>query len=385
MDNPLLKKEIIELIQRKGKITFADFMDMALYHPEYGYYTSEREKLGKEGDFYTSTDVHPVFGGLIARQMEQMWKIMGCGKFTIVELGAGKGWLCHDILSFIKERSPEFYKNVEYKIVEISKYHIEKQSGILKDFEDKIVREQFSDGKFSFGPIEGCYLSNEFFDSLPVHSVVVEENTLKEIFVTTKDGVLVETTGCLSTPELEEYFHGLNINLNEGQKAEVNLKAIEWIKNISRCLKRGFAITIDYGHPAEGLYSDIRSRGTLMCYYKHTTNESPLERIGNQDITAHVNFTSLMKAGEEEDIKTTGLAKQSHFLITLGILDEMNRSRNDIKKVLTMKNLIIPGGMGDTFKILIQHKGIDSPELIGLRDINNPELASEIEGTSSTC
>ncbi|KKL25085.1 hypothetical protein LCGC14_2408860, partial [marine sediment metagenome] len=121
MDTSDLKAEIVNLIVKKGKITFADYMDLALYHPKYGYYTSEKEKIGKRGDYYTSSDVHPVFGELIARQLEQMWKILGKGKFTVVEMGAGKGWLCYDIISFIKDRFPEFFEKIDYKIVEISK------------------------------------------------------------------------------------------------------------------------------------------------------------------------------------------------------------------------------------------------------------------------
>ena len=181
MEIPALKKEIVDLINKRGKITFADFMELALYHPEHGYYTSGKEKIGKKGDYYTSSDVHPVFGELIARQLEQMWRLMGKGRFTVVEMGAGKGWVCYDIINLIRNEFPEFFEEIDYKIVEISRNLIERQSNTLKGLEDKVSWESFSEDGFSFEPVVGSFLSNEFVDSLPVHQVVVEDNCLKEI------------------------------------------------------------------------------------------------------------------------------------------------------------------------------------------------------------
>jgi SAM-dependent MidA family methyltransferase len=380
MEIPALRKEIVNLINKRGKITFADFMELALYHPEHGYYTSGKEKIGKKGDYYTSSDVHPVFGELIARQLEQMWRLMGKGRFTVVEMGAGKGRFCYDIINFIKKKFPEFFEEVDYKIVEISQNLIERQSSTLKGLEDKVSWESLSEDGFSFEPVIGSFLSNEFVDSLPVHQVVVENNCLKEIYVTIKDDKFCEVIDDLSDLALEDYFAKSKISLKEGQRVEVNLRALDWVKNISRYLKRGFVITIDYGYLAEDLYSEQRHRGTLMCYYEHITSENPYERVGSQDITSHVNFSSLMEAGNRCGLNTTGFTRQSKFLIALGILDEMNKVQGDIGKLLTIKNLFLPGGMGDVFKVLIQHKGIDNPELIGLRSMSEPGLVREIEG-----
>lgn len=380
MEIPALRKEIVNLINKRGKITFADFMELALYHPEHGYYTSGKEKIGKKGDYYTSSDVHPVFGELIARQLEQMWRLMGKGWFTVVEMGAGKGRFCYDIINFIKKKFPEFFEEVDYKIVEISQNLIERQSSTLKGLEDKVSWESLSEDGFSFEPVIGSFLSNEFVDSLPVHQVVVENNCLKEIYVTIKDDKFCEVIDDLSDLALEDYFAKSKISLKEGQRVEVNLRALDWVKNISRYLKRGFVITIDYGYLAEDLYSEQRHRGTLMCYCEHITSENPYERVGSQDITSHVNFSSLMEAGNRCGLNTTGFTRQSKFLIALGILDEMNKVQGDIGKLLTIKNLFLPGGMGDIFKVLIQHKGIDNPELIGLRSMSEPGLVREIEG-----
>ena len=160
MDSRDLRTEIVNLINGKGKITFADFMVLALYHPNHGYYTSGKEKIGKKGDYYTSSDVHPVFGELIARQLEQMWRLLGSDRFTVVEIGAGKGWLCHDILNYVRNEYPEFFEKIDYKIVEISQNLIERQSDTLKRLEEKVSWESFTEDGFSFNPIEGCFLSN---------------------------------------------------------------------------------------------------------------------------------------------------------------------------------------------------------------------------------
>ncbi|MDR4496315.1 MAG: SAM-dependent methyltransferase [Candidatus Scalindua sp.] len=366
-------------VTKGGLITFADFMDMALYHPEYGYYTSTKERIGRKGDYYTSSDVHPLFGQLIARQLEQMWRILGMGMFTVVEMGAGKGLLCYDIITFIKKCFPEFFEVIEYKIVEINKDQVENQSNLLKGFASKISWESFSADGFSFEPVKGCFLSNEFVDSLPVHRLIVEDGRLKEIYVGHEDGEFCEIVGELSVSELEEYFMEFPVQLKEGQEAEVNLRAVDWISNMSRSLNKGFVITIDYGYRAVDIYSEDKFKGTLMCYHKHSTNENPFVRVGDQDITSHVNFSSLIKAGEKSGLSTTGFTKQSHFLIALGAIERMIDSPGDIRRVLAIKNLILPGGMGEVFKVLIQHKSINNPELTGLRVISELGLIREIE------
>ncbi|GJQ59388.1 MAG: SAM-dependent methyltransferase [Candidatus Scalindua sp.] len=373
------KSALINDVIKEGSKTFADFMGWALYHPEHGYYTSQREKIGREGDYYTSSDVHPVFGQLIGRQLEEMWRILGKGEFTVVEMGAGKGWLCYDVLTYIKGHFPEFFETIEYKIVEISRYHIGKQSEILKEFEAKVSWESSPVDRLFVAPLVGCVLSNEFVDSLPVHQVVVKDGSLREVYVTVKDGELCEVFDGPSTPLLEEYFEELSIQLKEGQRAEVNLKSLEWMKRVALNVKRGFVVTIDYGYLASDLYSDERFGGTLICYHRHTTEEDPFARVGNQDITSHVNFTGLMNVGVRSGLYTTGFTKQSHFLLALGILDTMKESHGDMGRFLTMKNLILPGGMGDVFKVLIQHKGLKDPKLIGLREMSEEGLMQEIE------
>jgi len=173
----------------------------------------------------------------------------------------------------------------------------------------------------------------------------------------------------------------MNIVLEEGQKAEVNLQALDWVEKVARCVKKGFVLTIDYGFHAQELYAVHRREGTLLCYHHHQTSENPFERMGEQDITSHVNFTSLIKKGEEVGLHFTGLVPQYRFLIGLGILEEMESRGRELSEIeglglrLSLKHLIEPEvGMGEVFKVLIQHKGIEKPLLDGLRDLESIHL-----------
>jgi SAM-dependent MidA family methyltransferase len=226
--------------------------------------------------------------------------------------------------------------------------------------------------------MEGCFLSNELVDAFPVHQVTLDHGNLKEIYVTQDHGQLTEQWGEPSEPRIPSYFQSIGIKLQEGQRAEVNLKALDWVEKVARCLKKGFVLTIDYGYLAKELYGSHRRKGTLLCYYQHQTSENPYERLGEQDITSHVNFTGLIQKGEEVGLHLTGLVPQYQFLLALGFLQEIESLGGEMSEMdalqlrLTLKHLIEPEmGMGEVFKVLIQHKGIDRPQLDGLRDLGS--------------
>jgi len=227
----------------------------------------------------------------------------------------------------------------------------------------------------------GCLFSNELVDSFPVHLVYQKDGEIKEVFVGHDGEDFKEILGIPSTPSLMEYLQNYALPLTEGQRAEVNLNALSWLTEVSQILKKGFLLTIDYGYEAEELYHPARREGTLLCYYQHTTSSNPYERIGYQDITAHVNFTALIKKGAALGFKKNGLVEQYKFLIALGLLRdleslEINRyqfSPGEFwKQKLAMKNFLVPGGMGTLFKVLIQSKGVEEANLIGLQDIFAP-------------
>ena len=367
----MLHQIISDEIREKGPLTFARFMEICLYHPQYGYYFSGRACRGREGDYFTSPTVHPVFGALLGKQLAQMWGLLGEGTFEIVEMGGGEGYLCLDILDYLQRYEPQFYDLLRYRMVEISPVCIEKQKGLLSSHWAKVTWDSVED--VGAVKVEGCFLSNELLDAFPVHRVMMEEGELQEIYVDSVKGQFLEVQSDPSTPELEAYFQRLGITLTEGQRAEVNLEALEWLDRISQGLERGFVITVDYGYPAQELFSPHRKDGTFMCYRSHRALSDPYSHLGLQDMTSHVDVTSLILRGEEYGLELTGVVPQYRFLLALGILEEAARvgdkegSWEAMNERLTLKNLILPGGMGEIFKVLIQHKGIERPQLDGLR------------------
>ncbi len=375
-----LSQFILSEIEKGGPIPFSQFMEWCLYHPEYGYYRSERAKIGRDGDYYTSPCVHPLFGGMIAKQLSQMAEQMGGSTFDVVESGGGRGFLCEDVLQWTKKNSPVFYQRLHYHLIETAPPFLKEQKERLREYKKEgkifwIESEAFEKGKIQ---MEGCFLSNELLDAFPVHQVVVDHGNLKEVYVTQENSQLKEQVGELSDPRIASYFQSIDITLQEGQRAEVNLNALDWMEKVARCLKRGFVLTIDYGYHAKELYASHRRAGTLLCYTRHRTSDNPYERIGEQDITSHVNFTSLILKGEELGLRLTGLVPQYQFLMALGLLQEMESMEREMSEMdgfqfrLSLKHLIEPEmGMGEVFKVLIQHKGIIEPQLNGLREFRS--------------
>ena len=366
-----LHRIIEDEIQHQGSITFAEFMRLCLYHPEYGYYSSGHSRRGKRGDYYTNPTVHKLFGELLGKQMVQMWKVLGAEAFDIVEMGGGEGYLCQDILGYLHDHEPALYERMKYYMVEVSIPIIEAQKKLLASHQNKV---KWYDGReIKEKAVVGCFLSNELIDSFPVHRVMWQDGALHEIYVTLEDGKFKEVLAAPSTKALKDYFQRLDVCLEEGQKAEVNLEALRWLRGVAKSLLRGFVITIDYGYLARELYNTVRMNGTMMCYQGHSASTDLYVEVGRQDMTAHVDFTSLIECGEMWELKCTGLVPQYKFFLGLGILDEIERLGQDkgeleaMAERLTIKNLIFPDGMGATFKVLVQHKGVERPQLDGLR------------------
>ena len=373
--------ELVEFLRRKiettGGITFAEFMEQCLYHPEFGYYTSPRNRIGKEGDFFTSSSVHFLFGRLIARQLEQMWQLLGRGEFTVAEQGAGEGHLCLDILDALAEEFPEFYQTVNYRIAEISPDDQMRQASQLQRHVDagRVTWCRLED----LQGMQGCFLSNELIDAFPVHRLDKQDGELQEIYVVNSEKGFVEDVRPLNNPAVEAYFKLIGTMLLEGNRAEINLQALSWMETVSKLLHRGFVLTIDYGYPAEELFAPFRRNGTLLCYHKHQTNDNPYQRVGCQDITAHVDFTALQKIGERHGLASLYFGEQYRFLMGLGFLEALvalQMREADPQKAqalrLTLKNLVMPeGGMGDSFKVLVQGKGVGTPELLCARRIKD--------------
>jgi len=357
-------------IRRFGPLPFADYMRECLYHPLHGYYS--KAESSRFADYYTSVDMHPIFGRLLARQFAGMWEHLGCpAEFMLVEAGAGVGRLAGHILDFCAAKLPDFYDALRYVAVERSAARSEQAT--LR------VQQHSRMGHFA-AAIEipsriptGCLFSNELIDALPVHRVIVQDGALKEVLVGFDAGQFVDLVAPVSTCVINEYLSTQSIVLNEGQQAEAGLEACDWITEVGRRLERGYVLTIDYGHRAGELFDDHHMRGTLLAYHNHRVSEDFYASPGEQDLTAHVNFTALELWGDRAGLNPVGLTSQTAFLLALGqqnefadLYDDGQSETERVQARLQLKTLIHPEGMGERFQVLIQKKGVTDSSLTDL-------------------
>jgi SAM-dependent MidA family methyltransferase len=339
-------------------------MEWCLYDADLGYYTSKHNPIGAQGDFYTSPMLTPVFGMLLGKQLEEIWEQMGRPPFTIVEYGAGTGHLCRDIMNYLQGNS-KMYAKTRYCIIE--------KSPLMREQERKHVPGQVEwfSSIAEIGDITGCVLSNELLDNFSVHRVVMQQE-LMEVYVDYQDGFTEALLPARSA--LKDYLAELGVCLARGYATEVNLEALEWIAEVASALKRGYLITIDYGYRNPGMYKVGRSQGTLVCYYRHSVNDSFYWHIGEQDMTAHVNFSALSHWGAKNGLAETGFTDQGCFLSSLGFRDQLRNvlsNESDViraaQKAASLSHTLLMD-MGSKYKVLVQHKGMQAGELSGLRE-----------------
>ncbi|HYX69220.1 MAG TPA: SAM-dependent methyltransferase [Terriglobales bacterium] len=357
-----LRRVIEEEIGRHGPFPFSRYMELCLYHPELGYYSRPQEKFGKTGDFYTSSDVHAVFGRLLARQFEEMWRALGSpGRFDICELGPGRGLFGQDVLDWSRKRFPALYAALHCSLVENS-------PGLRSRLE-----ERFS-GEIAGGRVQVCaslaelhaplthavVFANEFFDALPVEVVTSEG----QVHVDVEDGRFVERFQP-PPPEVHAFLDRYGVRPEAGERVEASLAAMQCVKAVAEKLVRGFVLLIDYGYTREEQLAG-RHRDTLMTYRGHSAGENPYEAPGEQDITAHVNFTALRAAAEGAGLETLGLMTQAQFLMGIGQVNEFADAFEDCvlpqeraKVALQLKHLVTPAGMGETFQALVLARGVE--------------------------
>jgi SAM-dependent MidA family methyltransferase len=371
-----LQQLIIERIQRHGPITFAEYMRMALYEPEYGYYMTGAAKMGWEADYFTSTDVSSLFANCMGRQLFAMWeKQKRPGHFIVMEQGAGRGHLAEGVRLWAQKEVPDFYEVLDYRTEDI-RGGADAIASVESD-QSKTVRYSAQGvGSFEW-EAPSVVLSNELVDAFPVHIVEKRGERLYEVFVDAlQDGRLCEVLDEPSRPEVAGYLDMYKIlwrAFEDGWRAEINLDALRWIQRTAGLIQSGFVLTIDYGAKAKALYTAWRKRGTLLCYYKHQANDRPLLHAGKQDITAHVNFSALIDEGRRLGMRLHRFTTQRLWLEGLGIQEELEQRyinefaeaefarATDRGQVALLKwrdvrqraaVLTDPGGMGD-FMVLI--------------------------------
>lgn len=377
-----VEAEIRRRILQRGCITLAEFMELALFWPRGGYYM-DPQNVGAMGDFYTSPHAHPAFGALLAVQLHQMWQVMGePDPFNVVELGAGNGLLCRDLLTYAINLPGRFAPSLRYLCLDrqpnagLERAMPPEARGLdAARIAGAAPSASLEEGRSSGMPlrdIQGCFLSNEFLDSFPVHQVTSLEGRLMEIYVTLEGGELATTLGMPSTPALADRLDCRGIQLANGQTAEISLGIERWVEQVADVLDAGFVLTIDYGHTAPELFSPKqRPRGTLTTFYRHTQTDAPLQRIGRQDMTAQVDFTTVIEAGRRVGLEPLGLITQGRFLSNLGLgpFKQRLRSlglerRHSLANNAGMLEIARPGGLGD-FKVLAQGKNVGHPPLWG--------------------
>lgn len=357
-----------------GPISFARFMELALYHPQYGYYVRPvddptQERIGWSGDFYTSSDVHPILGQALAKQAQQLDACLGHpNPFTVVEMGPGKGLLARDFLEACQQAPANLGARLRYILIERSASMRAQQQQTVGPWVDQTGRVAWVDRLEDLPPdsVTGLFFSNELVDAFPVHRLAVIDGRPQELYVDVRDGRFTEVYRPLSD-ELASYLREGAISLPDGYRTEINLGAVHWMKQVAEVMNRGAVLTIDYGHTAEDLYGPERKNGTFLCYYSQTTSEDAYDRVGMQDMTAHVDFTALARVGQQAGLEVTGFTNQMSFLIGLGAEQFLDSLEPESAEFYAAIHLLRPDGMGRTFKVLVQHKGMATPELDGLK------------------
>ena len=349
------EREVRRRIAEGGRVTFADFMAIAVYWPEGGYYASPRNPLGAHGDFYTAPHVHPLFGALVGRQAEQARLLLDSPSgFALVEIGAGDGRLAADALAA--------WPSLRCMGVDLRPPPTRPQGLAWALASSLPVRG-----------LNGVVIANELLDAMPVHRVAVQDGQLREVYVTVgADGVLAADLGPPSTPALAARLDSLGVRLGEGRTAEVNLAIGGWLRSLAASLHRGWALLFDYGHEAADYYAAARARGTLRCYYQHTVNADPFRLVGRQDIGAHVELTSLKREAAAAGFALAGDVSQADFLRNLGLAEAREQvfRRPDLRPAQRRANadaidaLTDPDGLGG-FRVVGLAKGTGDARLAG--------------------
>ena len=381
-----VEEEIRALIQQNGPITFSQFMQICLYSPKGGFYSTRANRINTE--FGTAPTSHPLFGTLIAKQLKQMWEILDFpSTFQVIEVGSGDGALARSIVDEIQLLDSNFSTALQYVATDYEPWwpnSLNESLGWNGEAQNSRpnkkeitwgVNRVKAEGVNPFKNITGCILCNELVDNFPFHQFAIQDGLVKEVYVTTSDKGFTEILDIPSSPLISNRLKSLNLDLPEGYRGEINLGIDSWMAEVFETLDRGFTLSIDYGELSKDLYSSKYSNGTLMCYNQHQYTNNPYQNIGSQDITSFVDFTSLMKAGEKQGFTTQGYALQRRFLENLGFysyldsLDtkELSYARKELSRI-AMKTLIDPDDYGD-FKVLIQSKGIIKDiELLGFKN-----------------
>lgn len=363
---------IRDAIREGGPVTFRWFMEQALYHPEHGYYSSGQCVIGRRGDYFTNVSVGPLFGGLMSAQFAEMWEQLGRpNEFTIVEQGAHEGDFARDALEALRVARPDCFHALRYRIVEPFSILRRSQEAKLEAFRKKI---EWRESLEELEPFSGVHFSNELIDAMPVHLIVSGTGDWQEKYVTSGGESFEFVVGPLSTKELRHHLAKISAPPNANYETEANLAALGWIEMLSAKLQHGFVLAVDYGYSREEFFAPERTTGTLQCLANHRVVSSPLLSAGQTDITAHVDWTSLVDRAEECGLSVDGFADQHHFMTALATTLLPNQLAERDRRAL--QTLLHPGLLGRTFQFLALSKNTSAGNrLTGFKFARDPRPA----------
>ena len=369
-----LRQKIEHEIREQGPIPFSRYMELCLYDPEFGYYSRNVEQFGRAGDFYTSSDVHAVFGRLLARQFDEMWRALASPEhIKLVELGPGRGLFAQDVLDWSEKKFPDFFRALRYVLVE--------SSPVLRARIKQTLARRLESGKAELTalyPLDEAsatspiiVFANEFFDALPVE-ILSAKGSLR---IETRDVRFIEAWAPASPDELE-FLDRYSMHPEPNERIEAPLAAQHFMDRVAASIRSGFLIAVDYGQTREEQLAG-RHRGTLKAIRQHSVSANPYEAPGEQDITADVNFTALAAAAEKRGMQPHRLVTQSQFLMGIGevnqfadAFEECRLPQERAKVALQLKHLVTPAGMGESFHVLVASKGIKLERLESLSGLS---------------
>lgn len=347
-------------VKTHGPMPFDRFMDIALYHPTYGYYQQKTPRRGKSGDYFTSPQVSGLFAKIFAEAVVQMRDTLESDQFSLIEVGAGDGEFLLGVLKALETR--EKLKGIRIIAVERSRPAREKLFKALSRFPKTLIVSSLDEVDI-VGGLEGCIFSNELFDAVPFQRLHYNGGGWEEICLDVKREHLIETTKPVAAP-----VQSKGVLFAPGQEIETRPVLNQIIAEWGTLFNRGFIVTIDYGYPRQQLYSPHRMQGTWLCYHKHQAHQRVLERIGEQDITAHIDFTQLIEEGNQFNWKPVLFSPQGLFLAHIGkdIIETWLKGPEvpaPRYKVAAVQQLMHPDAMGDLFKVLVQAKETPVPDI----------------------
>ncbi len=370
-----LRQQIEQEIREHGPIPFSRYMELCLYDPEHGYYSRNAQQFGKSGDFYTSSDVHAVFGRLLARQFDEMWRVLGSSQqIELVELGPGRGLFAQDVMGWSEKKFPDLFRALRYVLVE--------SSLALREQIKETLGRHIESGKAEIAALHPLHegsafntptivFANEFFDALPVE-ILSAKGSLR---IDTRGGRFIEAWAQPSPEELE-FLDRYSLHPEPEERVEAPLAAQHSMQQIAASIRHGFVLAIDYGYTREEQLAG-RHRGTLKALRQHSVSANPYEAPGEQDITADVNFTALAAAAVKHGMQTQKLITQSQFLMGIGeanqfadAFEESRLPQERAKVALQLKHLVTPAGMGESFHVLIASKGVAQERVKSLSGLN---------------